>query len=185
LRGTVEDEPHRALVAVLGHEHDRASEVGVENRRRGHQQLALERRSHVRIVTTRARSGAPLANRPFRLSTVRPAIATLESLYEIDPEAKQPDGTTVEQAAVALERKLRACGAQAREAPGQARRVRPGAPGHTRGSPPAAPGSPAHTSGSRSSTVRMVQRWARRRRSESSSHASGVATGAPASGRTA
>ena len=40
------------------------------------------------------------------------AIATLESLYQIDPSAQQPDGTTVEQAAVALERKLRACGAR-------------------------------------------------------------------------
>ena len=40
------------------------------------------------------------------------AIATLESLYLIDPSAQQPDGTTVEQAAVRLERKLRACGAR-------------------------------------------------------------------------
>ena len=40
------------------------------------------------------------------------AIATLESLYEIDPEASQADGTTVGQSATALERKLRACGAR-------------------------------------------------------------------------
>ena len=41
------------------------------------------------------------------------AIATLESLYEIDPEASQADGTTVGHSATALERKLRACGARA------------------------------------------------------------------------
>jgi hypothetical protein len=40
------------------------------------------------------------------------AIATLESLYEIDPGASEADGTTVAQAATALERKLRACGAR-------------------------------------------------------------------------
>src|SRR5512133_2105683 len=39
------------------------------------------------------------------------AIATLESLYEIDPGARQADGTTVKQAATALEQRLRACGA--------------------------------------------------------------------------
>jgi hypothetical protein len=37
------------------------------------------------------------------------AIATLESLYEIDPDARQADGTTVGQLATALERRLRAC----------------------------------------------------------------------------
>lgn len=37
------------------------------------------------------------------------AIATLESLYEIDPDARQADGTTVGQAAKAIERRLRAC----------------------------------------------------------------------------
>jgi len=40
------------------------------------------------------------------------AIATLESLYEIDPGARQADGTTVEQSATALARRLRACGAR-------------------------------------------------------------------------
>jgi hypothetical protein len=40
------------------------------------------------------------------------AIATLESLYEIDPDARQADGRTVEQSATALERRLRACGAR-------------------------------------------------------------------------
>ena len=40
------------------------------------------------------------------------AIATLESLYEIDPGARQADGTTVERFATALERRLRACGAR-------------------------------------------------------------------------
>ena len=40
------------------------------------------------------------------------AIATLESLYEIDPEASQADGTTVAQSATALEQTLRACGAR-------------------------------------------------------------------------
>lgn len=40
------------------------------------------------------------------------AIATLESLYEIDPAARQADGTTVQQSATALEQRLRACGAR-------------------------------------------------------------------------
>ena len=40
------------------------------------------------------------------------AIATLESLYEIDPDASQADGTTVQQSATALEQTLRACGAR-------------------------------------------------------------------------
>jgi Tfp pilus assembly protein FimV len=38
------------------------------------------------------------------------AVATLESLYQIDPEAKGSDGKTVKQTTVALQRKLRACG---------------------------------------------------------------------------
>ena len=37
------------------------------------------------------------------------AVATLESLYEIDPDARRADGTTVREAAKAIERKLRAC----------------------------------------------------------------------------
>ena len=40
------------------------------------------------------------------------AIATLESLYAIDPNASQADGTTVEQSATKLQEKLRACGAR-------------------------------------------------------------------------
>lgn len=40
------------------------------------------------------------------------AIATLESLYEIDPGARQADGTTVEQTATTLQQRLRACGAR-------------------------------------------------------------------------
>ena len=40
------------------------------------------------------------------------AIATLESLYAIDPNASQADGTTVEQSATKLREKLRACGAR-------------------------------------------------------------------------
>jgi hypothetical protein len=40
------------------------------------------------------------------------AIATLEALYEIDPGARQADGTTVEHSATALERRLRTCGAR-------------------------------------------------------------------------
>ena len=40
------------------------------------------------------------------------AIATLESLYEIDPDARRADGTTVQQSATALEQRLRACGAR-------------------------------------------------------------------------
>jgi hypothetical protein len=40
------------------------------------------------------------------------AVATLESLYEIDPGARQADGTTVEQTATTLQQKLRACGAR-------------------------------------------------------------------------
>jgi hypothetical protein len=39
-------------------------------------------------------------------------MATLESLYEIDPVASQADGTTVQQSATALEQRLRACGAR-------------------------------------------------------------------------
>ncbi len=38
------------------------------------------------------------------------AVATVESLYQIDPEAKGADGKTVAQTAKAMERKLRACG---------------------------------------------------------------------------
>ena len=41
------------------------------------------------------------------------AIATLESLYQIDPAARQADGKTVQQAATAFERRLRGCGARA------------------------------------------------------------------------
>ncbi len=38
------------------------------------------------------------------------AVATLESLYELDPSARGADGKTVKQAAVAVQRQLRACG---------------------------------------------------------------------------
>jgi hypothetical protein len=38
------------------------------------------------------------------------AVATVESLYQIDPKAKGASGRTVEQTAKALERRLRACG---------------------------------------------------------------------------
>jgi predicted outer membrane protein len=38
------------------------------------------------------------------------AVATLESLYEIDPAALGSDGKTVKQTAVAVRRALRACG---------------------------------------------------------------------------
>ena len=41
------------------------------------------------------------------------AIATLESLYEIDPAATQADGRTVKQSATAFKRRLRDCGARA------------------------------------------------------------------------
>jgi hypothetical protein len=41
------------------------------------------------------------------------AIATLESLYEIDPGARLADGRTVKQSATALEQRLRGCGARA------------------------------------------------------------------------
>jgi hypothetical protein len=41
------------------------------------------------------------------------AIATLESLYEIDPGARLADGRTVKHSATALEQRLRACGARA------------------------------------------------------------------------
>ena len=44
---------------------------------------------------------------------LRGAIATLESLYEIDPGARQADGRTVQQAATAFQQRLRACGARA------------------------------------------------------------------------
>jgi hypothetical protein len=59
-----------------------------------------------------------LANRRFHCARhqasageLTGAIATLESLYEIDPGAKQADGRTVKQSATALEQRLRACGA--------------------------------------------------------------------------
>jgi hypothetical protein len=38
------------------------------------------------------------------------AVATVESLYQIDPEAKGADGKTVAQTAKAIERTVRACG---------------------------------------------------------------------------
>jgi hypothetical protein len=38
------------------------------------------------------------------------AVATLESLYQIDPEALGSDGKTVKQVTRAAERTLRACG---------------------------------------------------------------------------
>jgi hypothetical protein len=38
------------------------------------------------------------------------AVATVESLYEIDPTAKGADGRSVEQTAKAMERRVRACG---------------------------------------------------------------------------
>jgi ABC-type phosphate transport system substrate-binding protein len=38
------------------------------------------------------------------------SVATLESLYDIDPAAAGSDGRTVKQTAVAVQRKLRACG---------------------------------------------------------------------------
>jgi hypothetical protein len=41
---------------------------------------------------------------------VTAAVATLESLYQIDPAAAGADGRTVKQTAVAVQRKLRACG---------------------------------------------------------------------------
>jgi hypothetical protein len=40
------------------------------------------------------------------------AIATLESLYEVDPAAKGADGKSVKQVAVATQRRLRICGAR-------------------------------------------------------------------------
>jgi hypothetical protein len=41
---------------------------------------------------------------------VTAAVATLESLYEIDPAAAGSDGRTVKQTALTVQRKLRACG---------------------------------------------------------------------------
>jgi Tfp pilus assembly protein FimV len=41
---------------------------------------------------------------------VTAAVATLESLYQIDPAAAGADGKTVKQTAIAVQRKLRACG---------------------------------------------------------------------------
>jgi hypothetical protein len=41
---------------------------------------------------------------------VTAAVATLESLYQIDPAAIGPDGRSVKQVAVAAQRRLRACG---------------------------------------------------------------------------
>ena len=44
--GSVQHEPHGALVGVRGDEHDGAPEVRVEQRRRGDEQLALQRVVH-------------------------------------------------------------------------------------------------------------------------------------------
>ena len=73
---------------------------------------ALDAADNGTLLTVRRTVAAYCAGHKATAGELTGAIATLESLYEIDPEAHQPNGTTVEQAAVALERKLRACGAR-------------------------------------------------------------------------
>jgi hypothetical protein len=65
------------------------------------------------LLTIRQTFARYCAGHKATAGEVKGAIATLESLYEIDPGARQADGTTVEQSATALERRLRACGARA------------------------------------------------------------------------
>jgi hypothetical protein len=65
------------------------------------------------LLTIRQTVARYCAGHKATAGEVKGAIATLESLYEIDPGARQADGTTVEQSATALERRLRACGARA------------------------------------------------------------------------
>ena len=50
----VQDDAHRALVAVLGDQDDRAPEVGVDDDRRGDQQLAAERLHRAIVPPLRA-----------------------------------------------------------------------------------------------------------------------------------
>jgi hypothetical protein len=64
------------------------------------------------LVTIRQTVARYCAGHKATAGEVTGAIATLESLYEIDPGARQADGTTVERFATALERRLRACGAR-------------------------------------------------------------------------
>ena len=59
-----------------------------------------------------AAAGADRAGHKATAGELTGAIATLESLYAIDPNASQADGTTVEQSATKLREKLRACGAR-------------------------------------------------------------------------
>jgi hypothetical protein len=73
---------------------------------------ALDASDTATLLSVRRTVTAYCANHKATAGELTGAIATLESLYQIDPDAKQPDGTTVEQAAVALERKLHACGAR-------------------------------------------------------------------------
>jgi hypothetical protein len=64
------------------------------------------------LLTIRQTVARYCAGHKATAGEVTGAIATLESLYEIDPGARQADGTTVERFATALERRLRACGAR-------------------------------------------------------------------------
>jgi hypothetical protein len=73
---------------------------------------ALDPSDNATLRSIRDTAAAYCAGHKATAGELTGAIATLESLYQIDPSAQQPDGTTVEQAAVTLERKLRACGAR-------------------------------------------------------------------------
>ena len=57
----------------------------------------------------RRRAIAPGTRRPPASSPARSPRSRRST--QVDPDARQPDGKTVEQVAVALERRLRACGA--------------------------------------------------------------------------
>jgi hypothetical protein len=53
------------------------------------------------------------AGRKATAGEVTGAVATIESLFEIDPQARGADGRSVQRVSAALERKLRACGDRA------------------------------------------------------------------------
>lgn len=65
------------------------------------------------LLTVRRTAARYCDGRQATAGELTGAIATLEALYEIDPDARQADGKTVGQFATSLERKLRACHAGA------------------------------------------------------------------------
>ena len=67
----VEDHAHRALVGVLGEQHDGLPEVGVGDRRRGDEQLSAQR-LHARIVPQRG--PAPRGHRQCKARCLRTLV---------------------------------------------------------------------------------------------------------------